>query len=100
MRIGLLFLVLQSVLLCAAAQAEPDIAQKKLQVAASGALESSGGGDDSLPQDGDIDAGLQRSAAADPTFPPAAVVATRAAHNALPAGRCLANIIRGPPLPA
>lgn len=95
MRIGLLFLLLQSVLLCATVQAGPVASDKLLSTAAAAVDGSCGGKDDPLPQDGDVE--LQRAASVDTARTPTTVAATFAAGNSLPVGRCAANIIRAPP---
>lgn len=97
MRIGLLFLVLQSVLLCATAQAEPGVSQKP-QTAAAGVLESSPGDTGTpLPPGGDGDLELQRAAAG--VFSASAVPGATLVFpcSPLPGRARTANIIRGPP---
>ncbi|MCW8126755.1 hypothetical protein [Microbulbifer halophilus] len=72
-------------------------ARYRAEKTASGALEASGGDGDPLPQDGDVDTELQRSATTDSDSPLTTPVETQAPRRALPADRCIANIIRGPP---
>lgn len=95
-RTGILFLVLQSVLLCATVQAEPGFA-KSQQTDIVSALQSTGSGDQPGPDDNDGDGEFLR-----PTVFAAVVEAAPSAIFASPtcaprAARQAANGIRAPP---